>query len=84
MTWQLAEPAEIGRDQTFPTTCIRGQTDDEFNRDLSRHRLARWQCDMTERLTVASSFDRMEEAEGNLADELGLDALLRVGVWLGR
>jgi acyl-CoA thioesterase FadM len=34
-----------------------------------------WQCDVTEHFTVAYYFDRVEEAEANLADELGLGAL---------
>lgn len=33
-----------------------------------------WQCDVTEHFTIAYYFDRLEEAEANLADELGLDA----------
>jgi acyl-CoA thioesterase FadM len=36
-----------------------------------------WQCDMTEHFTIAYYFDRLEEAEANLADELGLPNLLR-------
>jgi acyl-CoA thioesterase FadM len=31
-----------------------------------------WQCDVTEHFTVAYYFDRLEEAEANLADALGL------------
>jgi acyl-CoA thioesterase FadM len=31
-----------------------------------------WQCDMTEHFTIAYYFDRLEEAEANLADALGL------------
>ena len=31
-----------------------------------------WQCDVTEHFTIAYYFDRLEEAEANLADELGL------------
>src|ERR1700732_2849880 len=35
-----------------------------------------WQCDVTEHFTIAYYFDRLEEAEANLADEFGLgDAL---------
>ena len=33
-----------------------------------------WQCDVTEHFTVAYYFDRLEEAEANLVDELGLPA----------
>jgi acyl-CoA thioesterase FadM len=33
-----------------------------------------WQCDVTEHFTVAYYFDRMEEADANLADSLGLSA----------
>ncbi len=36
-----------------------------------------WQCDMTEHFTIAYYFDRVEEAEANLADELGLGDLPR-------
>ncbi len=31
-----------------------------------------WQCDVTEHFTIACYFDRLEEAEANLADALGL------------
>jgi len=34
-----------------------------------------WQCDVTEHFTVAYYFDRLEEAEGNLADDLGVGHL---------
>jgi acyl-CoA thioesterase FadM len=34
-----------------------------------------WQCDVTEHFTVAYYFDRLEEAEANLADELGFGGL---------
>lgn len=36
-----------------------------------------WQCDVTEHFTVAYYFDRLEEAEANLADDLGLGDLPR-------
>jgi acyl-CoA thioesterase FadM len=36
-----------------------------------------WQCDVTEHFTIAYYFDRLEEAEANLADELGLGDLSR-------
>jgi acyl-CoA thioesterase FadM len=36
-----------------------------------------WQCDVTEHFTIAYYFDRVEEAEANLADELGLGDLPR-------
>ena len=36
-----------------------------------------WQCDVTEHFTIAYYFDRLEEAEANLADDLGLDELPR-------
>ena len=39
-----------------------------------------WQCDVTEHFTIAYYFDRLEEAEANLADELGLGDLSRRGV----
>ena len=31
-----------------------------------------WQCDVTEHFTIAYYFDRVEEADANLADALGL------------
>src|SRR3984885_11192106 len=31
-----------------------------------------WQCDVTEHFTIAYYFDRLEEAEANLADALGM------------
>jgi acyl-CoA thioesterase FadM len=34
-----------------------------------------WQCDVTEHFTIAYYFDRLEEAEANLADQLGLNEL---------
>jgi hypothetical protein len=36
-----------------------------------------WQCDVTEHFTVAYYFERLEEADANLADELGLGDLPR-------
>jgi acyl-CoA thioesterase FadM len=38
-----------------------------------------WECDVTEHFTIAYYFDRLEEAERNLADILGLGELLRGG-----
>jgi acyl-CoA thioesterase FadM len=38
-----------------------------------------WQCDVTEHFTVAYYFDRLEEAEANLANDLGLGDMLRGG-----
>jgi acyl-CoA thioesterase FadM len=38
-----------------------------------------WQCDVTEHFTVAYYFDRVEEAEANLADALGFGDLSRRG-----
>ena len=38
-----------------------------------------WQCDVTEHFTIAYYFDRLEEAEANLADELGFGDLCRRG-----
>jgi acyl-CoA thioesterase FadM len=34
-----------------------------------------WQCDVTEHFTIAYYFDRLEEAEANLAEDLGLGEL---------
>ena len=31
-----------------------------------------WQCDVTEHFTIAYYFDRLEEADANIADEVGL------------
>lgn len=36
-----------------------------------------WQCDVTEHFTIAYYFDRLEEAEANLAEALGLGDLPR-------
>ena len=38
-----------------------------------------WECDVTEHFTIAYYFDRLEEAEPNLADALGLGERLRAG-----
>jgi acyl-CoA thioesterase FadM len=38
-----------------------------------------WQCDVTEHFTVGYYFDRVEEAEANLADEFGLGSLASNG-----
>ncbi len=38
-----------------------------------------WECDVTEHFTIAYYFDRLDEAERNLADTLGLGELLRGG-----
>jgi len=38
-----------------------------------------WQCDVTEHFTIGYYFDRVEEAEANLADTLGLGDLPRRG-----
>src|SRR2546423_14291402 len=38
-----------------------------------------WECDVTEHFTIAYYFDRLEEAEPNLADVLGLGARLQAG-----
>ena len=38
-----------------------------------------WQCDVTEHFTIAYYFDRLEDAEANLAAELGVGELLRSG-----
>ena len=38
-----------------------------------------WQCDVTEHFTIGYYFDRVEEAEANLADALGLNDLPRRG-----
>jgi len=39
-----------------------------------------WECDVTEHFTIAYYFDRLAEAEANLADELGLAAALQAGI----
>lgn len=38
-----------------------------------------WQCDVTEHFTIAYYFDRLEEAEANIADTLGIPDLSRSG-----
>jgi len=38
-----------------------------------------WECDVTEHFTIAYYFDRLDEAERNLAEILGLGELLRGG-----
>ena len=38
-----------------------------------------WECDVTEHFTIAYYFDRLEEAEPNLADALGLGQRWRAG-----
>jgi acyl-CoA thioester hydrolase len=38
-----------------------------------------WECDVTEHFTIAYYYDRLEEAERNLADALGVAELLRQG-----
>jgi len=38
-----------------------------------------WECDVTEHFTIAYYFDRLDEAERNFADLLGLGELLRGG-----
>src|SRR5438876_2644949 len=38
-----------------------------------------WECDVTEHFTIAYYFARLEEAEPNLADALGLGERLRAG-----
>jgi acyl-CoA thioesterase FadM len=38
-----------------------------------------WQCDVTEHFTIAYYFDRLEEAEANLAEDLGLGEQSRHG-----
>ena len=38
-----------------------------------------WQCDITEHFTIAYYFDRLEDAEANIAAELGLAETLRGG-----
>ena len=35
-----------------------------------------WQCDVTEHFTIAYYFDRLDEAEPNFAEALGLGDLL--------
>jgi hypothetical protein len=36
-----------------------------------------WECDVTEHFTIAYYFDRLSDAERNLAEELGLRVLAR-------
>jgi len=43
-----------------------------------------WECDVTEHFTIAYYFARLEEAEPNLADALGLGERLRAGGFVRR
>src|SRR5204863_8551601 len=43
-----------------------------------------WECDVTEHFTIAYYFDRLEEAERNLADLLSVADLLRRGGFVRR
>src|SRR5438132_1174498 len=43
-----------------------------------------WECDVTEHFTIAYYFDRLEEAEPNLADALGLGERWRAGAFARR
>ena len=43
-----------------------------------------WECDVTEHFTIAYYFDRLEEAERNLAEIIGLGTLLRGGGFVRR
>ena len=45
--------------------------------EVYRGAVPAWQCDVTEHFTIAYYFDRLEEAEANLADELGFSDRLR-------
>jgi acyl-CoA thioesterase FadM len=47
--------------------------------DTYRGSVPPWQCDVTEHFTIAYYFDRLEEAEANLADELGFSDPSRRG-----
>ena len=38
-----------------------------------------WECDVTEHFTIAYYFDRLEQAEANLIDRIGLTGALRRG-----
>src|SRR5438094_5427921 len=38
-----------------------------------------WECDVTEHFTIAFYFDRLEEAERNFAEALGLGEMLHGG-----
>ena len=42
-----------------------------------RGAVAPWECDVTEHFTMAYYFERLEEADANLADKLGLGDLPR-------
>src|SRR3954454_13589577 len=43
-----------------------------------------WECDVTEHFTIAYYFDRLVEAERNLAEPLGLREFLRTGGFVRR
>jgi len=44
-------------------------------RETYRGAVPPWQCDVTEHFTIAYYFDRLEEAEANLTDAIGLGGL---------
>jgi acyl-CoA thioesterase FadM len=44
-----------------------------------RGSVAPWECDVTEHFTIAYYFDRLDEAEANLAESLGLVELWQAG-----
>ncbi len=69
------EIAPIRNSEDVGATHYRQTNEDRIVTDWTetyRGAVPPWQCDVTEHFTVAYYFDRLEEAETNFADELGL------------
>ena len=47
--------------------------------ETCRGTVAPWECDITEHFTIAYYLDRVEQAETELADRLGVAEILRAG-----
>ena len=76
-----ARPAPALRQpRIWGMSAVRPRMGERFSRDISmtnwtetyRGAVPPWQCDVTEHFTVGYYFDRLEEAEANLADALGI------------
>src|SRR6202049_29143 len=70
----LASTAEAGRGGAVMTNWS----------ETYRGTVPPWECDVTEHFTIAYYFDRLEEAERNLAEILGCGELLRGGGFIRR
>lgn len=47
--------------------------------ETCRGTVAPWECDITEHFTIAYYLDRVDQAEADLADRLGVADVLRTG-----